>query len=88
MSDDEMAVMKDASEYLRKVIPNPGIKVAENAPDFTLTNAFGKQVSLSSELKKGPVVLVFYRGSWCPYCTLDLALLKEALPELKNETRN
>ena len=34
------------------------------APDFTLTNAFGKAVTLSSELKKGPVILVFYRGAW------------------------
>ncbi len=83
MSDEDMAVMKNASDYLNKVLPNPGIKVGENAANFTLTNAFGKQVSLSSELKKGPVVLVFYRGSWCPYCNLHLALLKEALPELK-----
>jgi peroxiredoxin len=82
MSDEDMAVMKSAADYLNKVLPNPGIKVGEKAPDFTLTNAFGKQVSLTSALQKGPVVLVFYRGSWCPYCNLHLALLKESLPEL------
>jgi peroxiredoxin len=83
MSDEDMAVMKSASEYLNKVLPNPGIKVGETAPDFSLTNAFGKSVSLSNELKKGPVVLVFYRGSWCPFCNLHLAVLKDSLPELQ-----
>ena len=47
-------------------------KVGERAPDFTLRDQLGRQVSLASELEHGPVVLIFYRGEWCPYCNMML----------------
>ena len=40
------------------------IKVGQSAPDFTLENMDGKQVSLSEFRGKKSVVLVFYRGQW------------------------
>ena len=43
-------------------------KVGEKAPDFTLKDQLGREVSLAGELEQGPVVLLFYRGEWCPYC--------------------
>ncbi len=43
-------------------------KVGEEAPDFTLKDQLGREVSLAGELEHGPVVLLFYRGEWCPYC--------------------
>jgi len=58
-------------------------KAGDRAPDFTLKNAAGKEVSLPSLLKKGPVVLTWYRGGWCPYCNLTLAALQEKLPEFQ-----
>ena len=39
-------------------------------------------VSLAALLEKGPVVLNFYRGAWCPYCALELKALNDALPEI------
>src|SRR5271165_4627401 len=42
------------------------------APDFTLPDAFGSLVKLSELLGKGPVILNFYRGDWCPFCNLTL----------------
>jgi len=74
--------MKDAGDYLFKSLPNPGIYIGEVAPNFTLSNAFGKKITLADELKKGPVVLIFYRGAWCPYCNLQLHALQESLPIL------
>jgi peroxiredoxin len=47
-------------------------KVGDRAPEFTLPDQLGRQVSLSGELKQGPVVLIFYRGEWCPYCNIML----------------
>jgi peroxiredoxin len=47
-------------------------KVGDRAADFTLPNQLGRQVSLSEELQQGPVVLIFYRGEWCPYCNTML----------------
>lgn len=80
---DERAVMARAREALAKALPDPGIQAGERAPDFTLPNAFGQQVSLHDELKKGPVVLVFYRGAWCPFCNLHLRALRESLPQFQ-----
>jgi peroxiredoxin len=59
------------------------LKVGQNAPAFTLPDAFGKKVSLETLLAKGPVVVSFYRGEWCPYCNLELRGLQAALPEMK-----
>jgi peroxiredoxin len=54
------------------------------APDFSLSNAIGETVTLSEILKTDKVVLVFYRGSWCPYCNLQLSTYQQVLPEIKS----
>lgn len=52
------------------------------APDFTLPDAEGKWVTLSALLREGPVVVTFYRGSWCPYCNLQLRAYQAILPDI------
>lgn len=47
-------------------------KVGDRAPGFTLPDQLGRRVSLAAELQQGPVVLIFYRGEWCPYCNVML----------------
>lgn len=79
----DMATMKQAGANLDSEMPDPGIKAGEKAPDFTLANAFGKTITLNDELKKGPVVLVFYRGAWCPFCNMHLHALQTSLPQIK-----
>ncbi len=83
ISAADMAVMKRSGEELSKSMPDPGLKVGEKAPGFTLSNALGKPVSLAEKLKQGPVVITFYRGSWCPYCNLELRALKKSMPHFK-----
>jgi len=85
LSEQDMAVMKKAADDLAKTLPDPGLKVGDTAPDFVLGNANGKSVSLSSKLKDGPVVLIFYRGAWCPYCNIQLHALQESLPAFKKQ---
>lgn len=48
------------------------IGVGSKAPDFTIPNAKSEQVNLYDLLKNGPVVLSFYRGGWCPFCSEQL----------------
>lgn len=56
--------------------------VGDRAPGFTLPDAVGKEVALDSLLKDGPVIVVFYRGAWCPYCNLTLAAWQEQLDQV------
>jgi peroxiredoxin len=53
------------------------------APDFILPNVDGRSVRLYSELERGPVVLVFYRGGWCPFCNIHLRGFQKSLAEFK-----
>ncbi|HZR42159.1 MAG TPA: peroxiredoxin-like family protein [Ktedonobacteraceae bacterium] len=59
------------------------LKEGEQAPDFTLPDALGRTVTLSDLLKRGPVVIAFYRGAWCPYCNLQLHAYQQAFPQIQ-----
>ena len=83
LSEADRLIMDQAAAELAVDMPKPGLKFGDKAPDFILPNAFGNPVRLSDELKKGPVVLSFYRGAWCPYCNLELRALHAALPHFK-----
>lgn len=60
------------------------LKVGEQAPNFELPDALGNQIKLSGLLENGAVVVTFYRGSWCPYCNLQLRALQAKLPEIQS----
>lgn len=55
------------------------VAVGDVAPDFTLQDNSGKKIVLSEAAKDAPVVLVFYRGSWCPFCVRQLSDLRGLL---------
>jgi peroxiredoxin len=57
-------------------------KAGDTAPQFTLKDPEGKPVSSRDLLAKGPLVISFYRGVWCPYCNLELQALQSASPEI------
>src|SRR6201988_58926 len=58
-------------------------KVGDQAPPFSLKDADGNIVSSAELLQKGPLIVSFYRGVWCPYCNMELQALQEALPEFE-----
>jgi peroxiredoxin len=58
-----------------------GLPVGLVAPNFSLPDARGSMVNLDDLLERGPVVITFYRGEWCPYCNLQLRALQASLPE-------
>ena len=58
------------------------LKAGDRAPEFALNDPDGNQVSSAELLARGPLVVSFYRGVWCPYCNLDLQALQQALPEI------
>lgn len=59
-----------------------GPNVMTKAPNFTLSNPLGEPVTLVHELASGPVILTFYRGSWCPFCNIQLRAYQRMLPDI------
>ena len=58
------------------------LKAGDRAPEFTLKDANGREVSSRELLANGALLVTFYRGVWCPYCNMDLQALQEALPAI------
>jgi len=52
-------------------------------PGFLLPNAEGRLLFSGDLLESGPLVVTFFRGDWCPFCTAMIAALQEALPEIR-----
>ncbi|MCL4129106.1 UNVERIFIED_CONTAM: hypothetical protein GTU68_000129 [Idotea baltica] len=59
-------------------------QVGDSAIDAELAGWDGKSVKLSSLWKQGPVVLMWYRGGWCPYCNIQLRAMQESLDKLES----
>jgi peroxiredoxin len=55
--------------------------VGQKVPDVHGRDLEGKDVSLASLYTKGPILLAFYRGGWCPYCSTENHALATAYPE-------
>jgi peroxiredoxin len=58
-------------------------KAGDKAPAFSLKDPEGNIVSSAELLKKGPLIVSFYRGVWCPYCNMELQALEAAKPEFE-----
>ncbi|KAM0261111.1 hypothetical protein ACHAQJ_002373 [Trichoderma viride] len=59
------------------------IQVGTTLPSFKLPNALGQEVTSESLLAKGPVLITFYRGEWCPFCNLALRSLQQHLDQFR-----
>ena len=59
------------------------LKAGDRAPDFTLDGPDGTPVSSADLLARGPLVVSFYRGVWCPYCNMELQALQAALADFR-----
>ena len=80
---ERQAIMQRHIDGLRAgAIARSMLKVGDRAPAIVLTNAKGQTVDVATLLKKGPVIVTFYRGGWCPYCNFELKAYQEILPEI------
>ncbi len=57
-------------------------QVGDQAPDIALPDVHGKSFEVARLLAKGPVIVTFYRGGWCPYCNLELRAYQAVLPRI------
>ena len=84
-ADEETAhaLIQAEAEYRADAAAAHPLAVGDKAPDFVLGDAEGTKHRLSDHLKHGPVLLMFFRGGWCPYCTLTLRAYEEVAPDIR-----
>ena len=77
------ALQGSVAELVQTGLVREAVKAGEKAPLFRLRSDTGDFVALSEALGRGPVVVSFFRGGWCPFCRLELQALAQAHSELK-----
>jgi len=82
--EEKKKLMAQATKELTELNVAKGLTIGDKVPDFKLPDATGKVVSITEELSKGPVILSFYRGGWCPYCNLELKAYQRELESIKD----
>lgn len=75
-------LMTELQELIANGIAEKSVHKGDTFPAFNLPNANNELRPLSSFLSKGPLVISFYRGAWCPYCNLEINALQKRLPEI------
>ncbi len=75
-------LMSELQQLVATGLAEKALKTGDKFPDFELPNANNQALTLQSLCAKGPVVLSFYRGAWCPYCNLEINALQQRLPEI------
>jgi peroxiredoxin len=85
VAPERVTMMETATRDLRATgIEQRALRVGDAAPaSLTLSDALGRPVRLAELWSRGPLVLLFYRGGWCPYCNLELRAWQHKLPELQ-----
>lgn len=82
--EDIQSLMQSATAKLKEqMLASRSLETGDAAPDFTLPNSQGKPIALAGVRERGPVVISFYRGGWCPYCNLELKALQSRLGDIR-----
>lgn len=84
--DVRTTVEQNFAEIMSADYGENALNEGSTATNFTLPNLKGESTQLSSLLSKGPVVLNFYRGGWCPFCNLEFKSLHDILPQIKQHS--
>jgi peroxiredoxin len=80
---DRQALMDQHVAHLAATGTDRGARqVGDHAPPICLLDQHGKMFDVAILLAKGPVVVTFYRGGWCPFCNLELKAYQAILPRI------
>ncbi len=77
-------IVQSSAELDARGIGNSALIAGDTLPDATLIDANGMPISMASLLEKGPLIINFYRGGWCPYCNFELKAYQELLSEIQS----
>lgn len=83
-SETLQAFQKSIQDLKEKQIENKSLNIGDKFPDFELNNFDNKKVVLRELLENEKIVIAFLRGSWCPYCNLEIQALQTKINQFKN----
>lgn len=69
------------ADKIGTLAPGTGIAPGQRVPEAHAVDLDGKDVRLADLLSRGPLLLVFYRGGWCPYCNFEIREMTRTFPE-------
>ena len=76
------AVDSSNRSFIASFDPKKTIQTGQQLPKFQLSSATGKEISSDNLLARGPLLVSFYRGGWCPFCNIELRALQKHLPKI------
>jgi len=76
------ALLDEVTQTLRDTALEQILRPGDRLPDFVLPDAQGTLVCSDELLARGPLVIAFFRGDWCPFCKETLTALNQVLPEI------
>src|SRR6201986_4422183 len=81
-ADRQASMDQHVAHLAASGIAHSAKQVGDRAPDIRLRDQHGEIFDVASLLAKGPVVVTFYRGGWCPFCNLELKAYQAVLPRI------
>jgi peroxiredoxin len=80
---DYRAALDELAARLRRSALTGVLKRGAAMPSFALPDEIGRIVSSDDLLAKGPLIVVLFRGGWCPYCEATLTALDQIVPDIE-----
>lgn len=74
----------EIGKMINSGITEQALQKGQKGINFTLNDSDGNATSLDTLLQKGPVILSFNRGNWCPFCNIEFKALQNSLPEINS----
>jgi peroxiredoxin len=76
-------IRQDNEALAKSGIVENALKAGDVFPGLSLPDQRGRQRDLKAMFTEAPLVVTFYRGGWCPYCSLELRAYQQALSEIE-----
>lgn len=77
-----VSLAEPADTSAAQLEPGTGLEVGMKAPSALISTTDGDQIDMADFYGAAPLVVTFYRGGWCPYCTKALAQMNDAMPDI------